>query len=161
MTASLRAPLPSDYATISTWINDAQACARWAGPLLRFPFTAEELATQIVVPQGISHCLGDEGASPLAFGQYWLRVPGCAHLGRIIVAPSARGRGLGKVLCSQLIDDAIDRLGVNKLSLRVYRDNTSAMRLYASLGFAAVDGESSAEVLFMEVAAATVASLLY
>jgi len=160
MTASLRAPLLSDYATISTWINDAQACARWAGPLLRFPFTAEELATQIVVPQGRSHCLGDGCAGPLAFGQYWQRVPGCAHLGRIIVAPSTRGRGLGKVLCSQLIEDAIERVGAGRFTLRVYRDNAPAMRLYTSLGFAAVESESSAEVLFMEVAAATAVSLI-
>ncbi len=160
MTANLRAPLLSDYTIICTWIDDARACARWAGPLLRFPFTPEELAMQIVVPQGASHCLGDGSADPLAFGQYWLRVPGCAHLGRIIVGPSARGQGFGKVLCGKLIEDAIERLGVDRFSLRVYRDNRPAMQLYASLGFAAIEGESSADVLFMEVAAATAASLI-
>jgi ribosomal protein S18 acetylase RimI-like enzyme len=40
------------------------------------------------------HCLG--------FGQYW-PTPGTLHLGRIIVSPQARGRGLGRVLMQALM----------------------------------------------------------
>lgn len=45
MSLSLRPPLPSDYATLAAWVGDVHACARWAGPQLKFPFAAAELQT--------------------------------------------------------------------------------------------------------------------
>jgi ribosomal protein S18 acetylase RimI-like enzyme len=43
----------------------------------------------------------------MGFGQYWLTAPGTAHLGRIIVSPQARGRGLGRVLMQLLCAEAL------------------------------------------------------
>ncbi len=86
----------------------------------------------------------------MGFGQYWLTAPGAAHLGRIIVSPQARGRGLGRVLMQLLGAEALRSPGVQRLTLRVYRDNLAAVALYRDLGFQPVDDASTLELLFMQ-----------
>lgn len=86
----------------------------------------------------------------MGFGQYWLTAPGTAHLGRIIVSPQARGRGLGRVLMQLLGAEALRAPGVQRLTLRVYRDNIAAVALYRDLGFQPVEHASTPELLFMQ-----------
>jgi ribosomal protein S18 acetylase RimI-like enzyme len=144
---------PADYNTIASWIPDAAACLRWAGPRLAFPFSAAELPALLTVAGGESYCLSD-GEEPCGFGQHWVVTPGAVHLGRIILSPAARGKGLGRVLCRQLATKAVQSTGANTVTLRVYHDNTVALALYASLGFTPVEPESDEEVLFMKAEAA-------
>lgn len=155
MNASLRAPISSDYVAIASWIPDATAGLRWAGPRLPFPFSASDLPALLAVPGGgeFSYCLVDDSASPCGFGQHWVLQPGAVHLGRIIVAPKARGRGLGWMLCQQLISAALRSTSATAVTLRAYRDNFTAVELYSSLGFSEVAAESTDDVLFMKMLA--------
>jgi ribosomal protein S18 acetylase RimI-like enzyme len=148
---ALRPTLPSDYTEIASWISDADACMRWAGPRVPFPFSYGELATLLAVAGGESYCLFDGGASACGFGQHWVLTPGSVHLGRIIVSPALRGRGFGRQLCQHLIARAIEATGATAVTLRVYRDNPAAIALYSSLGFVPVEVESAEEVLFMRM----------
>jgi len=161
MTAMLRLPGHSDYETIATWIADAASCARWAGPKLRYPFSPVELQTMLSSVNGLaggaSYCLADASdacASPLGYAQHWVATPGAVHLGRIIISPLARGKGLGRIFCTLLMAQAIQATNAATMSLRVYRDNAPALALYASLGFVAEEAESSDEILFMRADAA-------
>ncbi|MEG0187009.1 MAG: GNAT family N-acetyltransferase, partial [Stenotrophomonas sp.] len=43
----------------------------------------------------------------VGFGQYWQTAPGSTHLGRIIVPPLQRGRGLGRALVTALCAEAL------------------------------------------------------
>lgn len=52
MSASLRIPEPADYEVITSWVPDADSCLRWAGPRVRFPFTAAELPRLLAVADG-------------------------------------------------------------------------------------------------------------
>jgi len=80
----------------------------------------------------------------------WGAVQTCKiHLGRIIVAPQARGRGLGSVLMTRLCAEAIRHADVVQLTLNVYRDNAAAVALYRDLGFAGSEDASTPELLFM------------
>lgn len=153
MNVSLRAPTAGDYAAIASWIPDAASGLRWAGPRLSFPFAASELPELLAVPGGggSSWSLIDGSAEPCGFGQHWVLAPGAVHLGRIIVAPSVRGRGLGRVLCQQLISAALQSPSATAVTLRVYRDNRVAVGLYSSLGFVEVAAESTDDVLFMKM----------
>lgn len=155
MNASLRTPSASDYADIASWIPDAAVGLRWAGPRLPFPFAASDLPALLAVPSGtgVSYCLIDSFANPCGFGQHWVLQAGAVHLGRIIVAPTARGRGLGRVLCQQLISAALQSTSATAVTLRVFRDNLVAVSLYSSLGFAEVPSESDDDVLFMKMLA--------
>jgi ribosomal protein S18 acetylase RimI-like enzyme len=113
-----------------------------------FPFSAAELPALISVPNGESYCFAD-GSIPYGFGQHWVHTPGAVHLGRIILSPAVRGKGLGRELCQQLATTAVQRTQATTVTLRVYRDNAAAVALYASLGFAPVETESGQDVLFM------------
>ncbi|XLZ69957.1 GNAT family N-acetyltransferase [Massilia sp. SR12] len=144
-----------DFETIASWIPDAAAARRWAGPLLSYPFTAADLPAALAIPgcQTSSHCLVDDYIeTPLGFGQYWVFQADAVHLGRIIIAPDARGRGLGRALCQHLIEAALAGTQAKAVTLRAYRDNVAAVDLYESLGFAEVESESTNEVLFMRKA---------
>lgn len=150
MSLTLRPARPSDFLVLSTWIPDAAACTRWAGPRVPFPFAPDHLEGLLEARERSSHGLWKDGATLVAFGQHWVLTPGRVHLGRIIVAPEARGRGFGHALCRQLMAEAVQATGAHSITLRVYRDNAVAQRLYAGLGFAPVAAESDEEAWFME-----------
>jgi GNAT superfamily N-acetyltransferase len=114
-----------------------------------FPFTAADLPRLLAGAGGHSYCLAEGTASPLGFGQHWVLRPGAVHLGRIIIAPAVRGRGFGRLLCQLLFAQAIEATGATEVTLRVFRNSTAALSLYSSLGFSAVEAESSQEVLFL------------
>ena len=153
MNATLRTPEPVDYEAIASWIPDAESCVRWAGPRVPYPFPAAELQSLLAVAGGESYCLAEAAATPLGFGQHWVPTPAAVHLGRVIVSPSARGKGLGRLLCELLIAQAVRVTGAATITLCVHRNNAIALSLYSSLGFAAVEPESTEEVLFMRAEA--------
>lgn len=152
MTASLRPPTSSDYETIASWIPDADACLRWAGSLVPYPFPVSQLPHLLAVEDSESFCLGRGDRIPVGFGQLWLRDNGAVRLMRIIVSPKVRGQGLGRELCRLLIARAVDVAGADKINLAVYRDNVVAVSLYQSLGFIPVASRCTAELLFMTLA---------
>lgn len=151
MTVRLRETRQSDYDVIASWIPDADACLRWAGPRVRFPFTVAELAKMLTAAGSVSFCLEGDDEDPCGFGQYWSRDDETVHLGRLIVAPACRGRGLGRELCARLIKHVVDVTGPRAITLRVYRDNMTAVTLYQSLGFVAVDTESTSNEVLMRM----------
>ena len=59
------------------------------------------------------------------------------HITNVVVAESARGRGIGKALMLALMQYAAN-LGVRYLTLEVRASNTPAITLYRSLGFVKV-----------------------
>jgi len=91
MKTTLRIPKKTDYETIASWIVDERACARWAGPLVPFPFTLGSLPELLAVEGGASYCLSDGNNKFVGFGQYWVAEKGAVHIGRIIVSPVSRG----------------------------------------------------------------------
>jgi ribosomal protein S18 acetylase RimI-like enzyme len=122
---------------------------------LPFPFAAADLPSLLAV-SGVgesSYCLIDGATLACGFGQHWVLQPGAVHLGRIIVAPGARGKGLGRALCQQLISAALKSTGATSVTLRAFRDNPVAVGLYCSLGFTEVAAESTGDVLFMRMQA--------
>jgi ribosomal protein S18 acetylase RimI-like enzyme len=70
---------------------------------------------------------------------YWRRYARPTHrphadLEKIAVAAGAQGCGLGRALTESLVHAARDR-GIEQLTLDLRGDNTTALGLYASLGF--------------------------
>jgi ribosomal protein S18 acetylase RimI-like enzyme len=111
---------------------------------------AAELPQLLAMPGASSYCLREDVAKPLGFGQYWVETADSVHLGRIIVSPHERGRGLGKTLCQLLVTEAARRTGAARATLRVYKDNAAAIAIYSSLGFVVVERESMDDVFTME-----------
>lgn len=153
MNPTLRIPIASDYDSIASWIPDATACARWAGPYLRFPFAARELPELLVVKDARSFSMAHGDGRPLGFGQFWRRDENTVHLGRIIVSPHERWRGYGTMLCRLLMAQALQATDAQAVTLRVYRDNATAFAIYSKLGFLVVESESNADVFAMQARA--------
>lgn len=146
---ALRPPERADYAALGTWIEDAASCLRWAGPRLKFPFATERLEELLAEPGASSFVMSRGPAKALGFGQFWVREAGVAHLARVILAPSARGQGLGSTLCTLLMAQAKRETGADTFTLRVYRDNHPALTIYEGLGFTVVPGLSDEQIFSM------------
>lgn len=146
----LRAPQPSDYDALVSWVPDVTTAVCWAGTSLGFPFAATDLPARLEVDTRASYFLSDETGEPLGFGQHWIRQEGAVHLGRIIVSPHKRGLGLGTQLVSLLITQAANATQARVVTLRVYRNNPIAHGIYTKVGFKPVEAESDADVLFLE-----------
>jgi ribosomal protein S18 acetylase RimI-like enzyme len=119
---------------IMTWFPDELSCRVWGGPAFRFPFTPETFLTDSKFAELSSYVLIREPPELCAFGQFYLRAGRC-HLGRLAVAPTQRGRGVGTQLIRMLMQEGTKTLGVTESSLFVHITNTSAMALYQRLGF--------------------------
>lgn len=145
----LRPPGAADYAALATWVQDASTCLRWAGPKLKFPFEPERLPVLLAEPGAFSFVMSRGPAEALGFGQFWVREAGAAHLARIILAPGARGQGLGSTLCRLLMAQAARDTGATAFTLRVYRDNHPALTIYEGLGFAVIPEFSDDSIFFM------------
>jgi ribosomal protein S18 acetylase RimI-like enzyme len=57
-----------------------------------------------------------------------------SRIAAMAVAPEARGRGLGKLIMQDAIDEAVKR-GDRSVLLEVFEHNTPAVKLYEGLGF--------------------------
>ncbi|MER5868540.1 GNAT family protein [Streptomyces sp. NPDC002044] len=57
------------------------------------------------------------------------------RLGRVLIDPGARGRGLGAAMASLVVERAFGELGVPELGLGVWSHNTAALRVHERLGF--------------------------
>jgi RimJ/RimL family protein N-acetyltransferase len=86
---------------------------------------------------GVDPFAGALAAEPAAYGQIMDidTAGGTAHLGRLIVDPDRRGEGLGRELVEGLLEICFDDLGLRRVTLRVFRWNTSALLCYLSAGF--------------------------
>jgi ribosomal-protein-alanine N-acetyltransferase len=60
-----------------------------------------------------------------------------AHVNNIAVDPEHQGHGVGRVLLSDMVRQALDR-GARHLTLEVRADNRPALALYGKFGFAPV-----------------------
>lgn len=137
----------NDFHTIVSWIQNEQECRMWAGNKVRFPFNIDNLLNDIKYSNDNSYCLINEN-NILAFGQLFPKEDGFIHMARIIVAPSCRGLGYGKILCNKLLQ-ITEQLGYRKVSLYASRNNLISINLYKKLGFKEVPEKSTQDRCYM------------
>lgn len=132
----LRRATPADVAVTLAWTPDDDALRNWAGPSTRCPATAESLWAEINHADATAFALESPEHGVVGFGQVRFREQTYGHLARIIVSPHHRGLGLGRLLCRELMREAV-RLypAIMAYSLYVFLDNANAIALYRSLGF--------------------------
>ncbi|MFG2342113.1 GNAT family N-acetyltransferase [Streptomyces yangpuensis] len=69
------------------------------------------------------------------------------RLGRVLIAPGARGRGLGEHLVSLAVSLGFDELALPEIRLGVWTHNTAALRVYEKLGFRTTETLEAVEVV--------------
>lgn len=118
------------------WFTDREAARVWGGPEFRFPFTEATFREDSKIASLPTRMLVTGEGQLVAFGQFYLRAGRC-HLGRLAVAPDARGGGVGTQLIHDMCAEGRPLLGARSCSLFVVPSNTRARALYERLGFAA------------------------
>jgi [ribosomal protein S18]-alanine N-acetyltransferase len=150
---SLRPAVPGDLQTVLLWIESPEMLRRWGGPVPTFPPDVEKTWREIEATGSNTFSLVESAGRIVGFGQLLSRQPGALHLGRIIVSPEMRGRGIGRILCNELLDTGARLFHPSAFTLTVYRDNIPAVTLYTSLGFRVIpgDGEKNACSMSLKV----------
>jgi ribosomal protein S18 acetylase RimI-like enzyme len=124
-----------DFRSVISWIPDGTACKLWAGPLVRFPLSLENLKEKLQYRPENTYSLKDDKDVLLGFGQILEKADARIHLARIIISPSHRHKGIGKQLCRLLMEAGRRQHGECEFSLNVYAENAKARNLYIKLGF--------------------------
>ncbi|MFC4529449.1 GNAT family N-acetyltransferase [Sphaerisporangium dianthi] len=137
----LRDFAPSDVPSLISWIDGPEALVMWSGssgfvwPLDESQIRryADKVGPKLRVWTAVDKTDPDR---PIAHASLMVDAPGwSARLGRVVVAPDARGRGIGETLVRAAQRVAFDEIGVHRLSLGVFAQNVTAVRLYERLGF--------------------------
>ncbi|MET8969604.1 GNAT family N-acetyltransferase [Streptomyces hydrogenans] len=122
---------------VAGWPTHADEVVRWCGRR-EFPATARMVADWQGDDDVRAHVLVEDG-NVVGYGEVWLDdEEDEAELARIIVAPGARGRGVGRVLVRELLGRAL-AAGFRDVFLRVHPDNEAALTCYRGAGFVTVD----------------------
>jgi ribosomal protein S18 acetylase RimI-like enzyme len=119
---------------IKNWFNSFEEIHRWGGPQMTYPMSEQTFLALLTQPHLNCYVLVDDADQLLAFGQYYMRLDR-RHLGRLVVNPTCRGQGVGKLLVTELLKSALKQQAAIEASLFVFTDNPAAYGCYQSLGF--------------------------
>jgi len=122
---------------ISRWATSIEEVRRWAGSDTGFPVDVSVFRRWRADPDVKPYVLCD-GDTLSGYGEVWIdEVEREVELGRIIVRPASRDRGVGKRFVILLLERAY-LSGFPDAFVRVVPDNHIAIACYRSAGFSLV-----------------------
>lgn len=120
------------------WFANEDELKQWAGPGFRYPFDLSSFTEDLkITPTNAFSLVSDKGEL-LGFGQYYQRLDKC-HLGRLVVNPKFRGKGIIAELIKLISVQGTKALNVTACSLFVLSHNKSAVKAYQKVGFVLAD----------------------
>ncbi|MGI8691694.1 MAG: GNAT family N-acetyltransferase [Geodermatophilaceae bacterium] len=136
-------PTTAAAAIVAGWSRSAEEAVVWCSRA-EHPFPADVVRGWWTEPDVEAWLLvSDEG--PVGYGEIWLDEPEDeVELARLIVAPEARHRGVGKTMVAALLE-RVAQTGPAQVFLRVRPDNEAAIRCYSAAGLTEVDQARAAE----------------
>ncbi len=153
----LRAFEKEDYEALIRWIDSEQLNYQWGGPNFNFPLDHQQISLHCAKPEVFPFILVCDGKKA---GYIELFKVSDSHfrICRVFVSNDFRGKGLSKVMLTQLITLSKTQHHAQVLSLAVFERNTVAKNCYESLGFEVTSRESGErsfdgeiwDLLFME-----------
>jgi RimJ/RimL family protein N-acetyltransferase len=138
-TVSLRPLTAADCTRIAGWIASEDDLYQWSGPAdFAWPLTLDQLLADLARAGGGRMLLAATGDDGALVGHVKLAVAAhhrIGHVGRVLVAPDQRGRGMGRALMRAVVALGFGELGLHRLQLGVYTFNAAAIACYQGAGF--------------------------
>ncbi len=137
----LRPYIPEkDFDTIKNWITDPKTHAFWCANRFAYPLSGDnfdEILQSIRVRNGDSPFVAlDDDGRPAGFFCYSLQPDTKEGLFKfVVVDPARRGQGVGKTMLRLAVEYAFRISKADAVYLRVFSENTQAVRCYESVGF--------------------------
>jgi len=134
---------PTQAGLVASWPRSAEEVVMWCGKQ-EFPLPVETVDAWQHSEEVRAYLLIADDV-PIGYGELWLDAQEDeVELARIILAPAARGRGVGRALVLSLLSEAV-KIGWSDIFMRVHPDNTVALRCYRGAGFVPVEAELAAQ----------------
>jgi len=132
-----------NYADLVAWVESEEALMQFAGPLLKFPLTAEQLDVSLSDKNRIAFRVVDnETNQGIGHAEIYLS-ENLARLGRILIGDKAhRGKGLGQQIVSLLLEFSFTNFDISMVELNVFDWNTVAIKCYEKVGFTINPGKT-------------------
>jgi ribosomal protein S18 acetylase RimI-like enzyme len=131
-------PVEDHIIEMMSWFSTKQELIDWSGPNFRYPFDLASFGADLKLNTLNSFVLVSNESDFLAFGQYYQRLNKC-HLGRIIVNPEFRGKGIISEFLSQICKIGLNQFGLKECSLFVLGHNNGAIKAYEKFGFSFIN----------------------
>ena len=123
----------TDLEKITSWVTNQAETDIWSGGSVRFPIEINQVISAIGWDAAYNYSIDKSGAI-VAYGQLLEKPNQRLHLARIIVSPEHRGLGLGRLLITGLVTNALSKQP-RTVSLNVHPTNKKAIHLYSEFGF--------------------------
>ncbi|WP_410511045.1 GNAT family N-acetyltransferase [Paenibacillus sp. BR2-3] len=133
-----------DFGYLKSWSVSPEFLKQWAGPSLTFPLEDQELRKYMEDSNHPVHSKlliysAVHKASGQVVGHISLaaidRDNRSARVGRVVLDPVYRGRGIGKRMMNEMLRIAFEGLELHRVSLGAFDFNTSALNSYEAAGF--------------------------
>lgn len=116
--------------------KDIDAIAELDKQCFAVPWSREAYARELRANKLAFYIVADEDGEIVGFAGLWGIIEE-GHITNVAVHPAYRGKGLGKLLVSKLLEVS-EQYGIDKFTLEVRPSNAAAISLYQKLGFQAV-----------------------
>lgn len=129
----IREARSSDFEFITRLIQSKSELF-WVYPRGRYPLTVTQL--QLLSEERCDLTVATEAGAVVGFANlYNLERGHSVFIGNVVVDQRLRGQGIGKALVAHMVNLALDKYGVQQVSISVFSDNIPALLMYARLGF--------------------------
>ncbi|WP_375055125.1 GNAT family N-acetyltransferase [Zobellella sp. DQSA1] len=133
MELSHRAATFADLAIVCTFATSAEELF-YCFPKARFPLTEAQLEQAVRERAGATVVELDGDVVGFADFYRWQHGGACA-IGNVMVAPQARGRGVGRYLIQQMVVLATSRYQAREVQVSCFNQNLAGLLFYPRLGF--------------------------
>lgn len=124
---------PEDVARVCAFPQDAEELF-FLFPRATYPLTPEQLRQAIDQRHDSTVVLVDDRVC--GFANFYVReVSGTCAIGNVVVAPEARGRGVGRYVVETMIRKGLVEHRAGEVRISCFNGNVAGLLLYAKLGF--------------------------
>lgn len=138
----LRPFTEDDIDRVLPWITSQEDLYRWTAYSFGFPLTREHLLQHMkeCTERGdriIYKAVLSEDGTVFGYIEHGAidRRNNSLRIGRVLIDPAQRGRGLGAAMMQAAVDLAFEQFGMHRVALGVFENNPRAVACYERVGF--------------------------